>query len=184
MTSLWTATRMPATFSAGSTVSYRREVPAYPASAGGDLKLILGNGKTVTATVDGDVFLVELSSTDTAALAPGLYDYLERRTVDGKTHDVGSGTIEVTPDLATATEGDQEFWAETALRNVRARLAGSTDPHVRMYQIEGRGSIEFFGRDDLLKEETRLALIVDAHRRNGRPRPPTLAAFTRPGGPW
>lgn len=134
-------TALPESFSAGTTVAYRKSFADYPASAGWTLTLWLA-GATVTsieAASDGDEFVVTIAATDTASpFAPGLYKYVERVSYDGDVYEVGSGTVSIEDNLAEATDGSSQVWLERAVEALQAHLEGRLSAGLESYSIAGR----------------------------------------------
>ncbi len=135
---------LPASFSAGTTVEYRRQLSDYPASGGWTLKLYLAGAKILTteATADGADHLITIEAEDTAGLLAGVYKWVERvsKTVDGtkKSYDVASGAVTVTADLAQATDGSEQEWAEQAITVLQAYINRRLPSGMESYQINGR----------------------------------------------
>lgn len=119
-----TLTAIPSSISAGTTVKYTRTVSDYPANQGWTLAVVLAGVNWITATVaaSGADFAVSILSTDTAKLAPGVYQWTERVTKAGESYDVGSGSVNVTMNLFTAAAGDAQSANEKLLVVVEAAI--------------------------------------------------------------
>ena len=136
-------TALPASFAAGTTVVYRRCSSDYPASDGWTLALHLRgvSALDVTATADGDDYVLTLKASATAALTPGDYRWDELVTLgeddDREVHSLGFGTVTVTRDLAAAAAGDAQARDEAELAAIRALLDGRLPADVEAYQIDG-----------------------------------------------
>src|SRR5690348_5616749 len=122
-------TALPATIDAGTTVRYTRTLGAYPASAGWTLKLYLAGASVVNVdgVPDGDNFIVTIPAGTTATLLKGTYAWTERVTKSGEIYDAAAGTVLVRPNVATASAGDFQSWAEKTLPIVEAAIAGQLD---------------------------------------------------------
>jgi hypothetical protein len=134
-------TAPPDSFSAGSTVVYRRSLPDYPASAGFVLALHLrGPGALdVEADADGDDFVVTLKGSETADLAAGDYTWLEDvddGSGDGPWDVGGPGTLIVTANLRTAAPGDLQSPDEAELAQVRAQIAKILESGIQRYGVD------------------------------------------------
>jgi hypothetical protein len=163
-----TLTELPSSFSAGTTVQYRRSLAEFPAPTW-TLKLYLA-GKSVlsfTAAPSGSDHLVTIaaSATDTE-LIPGVYQWVER--VDngggGEVYDVSpvGMVVTVTPNIATATAGSMQLWLEKAVELIEARIAGRVvdGAEAESFQIAGRAVSlipfrELVGMLNILKSQLR-----------------------------
>lgn len=134
----------PAFLVAGDSVSWRRSLADFPASAGWTLayRLINAAGKIdITAAPDGDAYLVEESAASTAAWAAGEYAWQAYVTQGAERFTVGSGTLRIKPDLAAQAGGfDARSTARKALDDLRAALAAwvASNGHVNEADIGGR----------------------------------------------
>jgi len=121
-------TNLPDQFAAGTTVSYRRRLTDYPASAGWTLRFHLAGASVLakTAVADDDDFLVTIEATDTEGdFAAGLYKWVERvSNVGGEVYEVGRGAVTILPNLAEATEGSEQEWIDRAIVMLRAHIEG------------------------------------------------------------
>lgn len=176
-------TELPAEFSAGTSVTYRRTLADYPATEW-TLSLHLAGAGVLhkTAGKDGAVHVVALTPTETAALAPGSYQWVERvaNSDSSQVLDVASGRIAVLLNVATAGTGDGQAWIERALTAVRAAISGNLTSGMASFQIDGR-AVGRFSPTELYALEEKLAARV-ANRRGSSPiGRPVLAQFTKPG---
>lgn len=180
-------THIPTTIVAGTTVQYQRTYGDFPASSW-DLKLQL-NGPSVlhdhAAQESGNGFTITLDSTQTAALAPGSYQWHELLTRTGSSPaDVrvgDSGWLEVKPNPATAGAGAMQPWEEKQIEVLRAALSGSLAASMRSFEIGGR-RVE----DIPAKEQMDLLAMLEAkvrvRRSPGKLGPVTaVAKFTGAG---
>ena len=177
-------TNLPDQFAAGTTVSYRRRLADYPASAGWTLRLHLAGASVLakTAATDGDDFLVTIEATDTEGdFTAGLYKWVERvSSAGGEVYEVGRGTVSVLPNLAEATEGSEQEWIERAIAMLRAHIEGRLPAGMESYQVAGRVVAKMPIKEavSLLSSlESRLAGLQNP----GFVTRPVLVSFTKPG---
>lgn len=158
-------TEMPTSFAAGETLSYTKLLSDYPASAGWALTVYLAGKKPIHAhaTASGDSFVVVFSATDTTALLPGLYYWTERVDKAGEVHDAATGTVDVKPNLATATDGSIQSINEKLLDLIDARLAGRLLSDVERYSVAGR-TVERIPAEKLLAERTRISNLLEMEK--------------------
>jgi hypothetical protein len=133
-------TALPARFAAGTTVKYRRSYSDFRAGAGWTLKLHLAGPsvKQWSAAPDGDVFAFTLPASETAALTPGSYRWIERASKAGEEYDAAAGMLTVTVDVAKAGVGELQSWAEKALAEARDALSALINGRVQGFQIGSR----------------------------------------------
>lgn len=120
---------IPNVFSAGETVQFRRFVPDYLPSEGWTYALHLNGALAVLHKVgvaDGDGYLVTILPMD--SLPAGDYRYLERvsNTTTGEAHNVATGVVNVTLDLALAAPGACISHAERVLSIIEAQIADAS----------------------------------------------------------
>ncbi len=175
---------LPAQFAAGTTVCYRRRLADYPASGGWTLRLHLAGASVlaITATTDGDDFIVTIAADDTAGgFFPGLYKWVERVTgAGGEVYEVAAGSVTVQPNLAEATEGSEQEWIERAIAALRAHVEGRLPAGMESYQIAGRVVAKMPVKEAvglLTSLESRLASLKNP----GFVTRPVLVSFTGPG---
>lgn len=137
-------TALPDSFAAGTTTVYRRSFADYPASDGWTLKLHL-RGKSaldVTATPDGDDFILTLTATATGVLVAGGYTWSEQVTRGSgaglEAHDPATGCVWITPNLVTAAAGDLQAELENRLVAVQAEIRIRMTADVERYQVGSR----------------------------------------------
>lgn len=175
--------QLPDEFSAGTTVTYRRQLSDYPASTGWTLTLYLAGVKAASAvaTASGDDHVITLTAAETADLTPGVYKWAERvANAAGEVHDVGSGVVTVAPDLSQAGDGTHQDWLERAIAALKAHIEGRLPAALESYQVAGRviSKMGITEADELLTRlEGRLARIAnpDSITRS------VLASFTPTG---
>lgn len=138
-------TREPAAVVAGDTVTWLKTVADYPAGDGWVLKyrLINAAGKIdITASASGDDHRVLVSASTSAAWAAGTYTW--QAYVDGVSSQrftVGTGSIEIKPNLAAQASGyDSRTAAKKALDAIEAALLthGTNSAWQQEYEIAGR----------------------------------------------
>ncbi len=100
---------IPASFIAGDTVKWLRDLPDYPPSDGWELTYSLvkdGARKEVTATNNGDgKFLLTISATDSADYTAGDYAWQEYVTKDDERYSLGFGRATVKTNFDAAENG-------------------------------------------------------------------------------
>lgn len=177
-------TTVPASFAAGETVKYRRNFPGYPASAGwtyanyvrGAASLDVGGGMVAA---DGDDFVVTIpaSGTPSSNIAAGTYTYAERLTKAGEVYPGASGTLVITPNVATADAGALQSHAERMVPLLESALERRVAADMVSYTLLNRS----LTREELATYRALLAqyrLEVQAQRNGGR-LPPYRTVFSR-----
>jgi hypothetical protein len=131
---------IPEQFSAGTTVSYRRQLSDYPASSGWVLTAYLAGVKVAEtiAVADGNDHVVTWAAADTDDLTAGVYHYVERVSLAGVARDVVSRYVTVLADIAAATAGSEQDWLERAVAALKAHIEGRLPTGMESYQIAGR----------------------------------------------
>ena len=92
----------------------------------------------ITATVDGDGFLVNVQGATTSGHNPGVYGWEAHVSKDNDRHTVGSGKIEVCPNFAALEALDTRSHAEICLDNISAVLERRSTKDQDGYSIDGR----------------------------------------------
>lgn len=176
-------TRIPGRFSAGSTMSYLRELADYSASAGWSLTLYLSGGVTspqtvtVDATAEGSGHRVTLTAEKSAALEGGSYRYRERVTDGTVVVDVGDGVVTVDPDPASADAALFLSIEERVLAAIEARIAGRFTKDQESLQVDNL-AIARIPIDKLEKLRLHYQGLVDAQRNPGCFGPRTQVTFS------
>lgn len=176
-----TLTAMPDSFSKGSSVSYTKAVPDYPATDGWALTVHIAGRSVahVNAGTSGADFVVTMAPAVTSTLEPGVYTWLERVSKAGEIVDVGNGTLAITADLATATTGELRSFDEKALEAIEAALlVNLADPNVS-YQVAGRGAVSM-SRTEAMKLRDTLARRIARRKNGGRIGQNVNVRFRRP----
>ena len=140
-------TNEPKEFRAGDLLTWTREdLTDYPASSWTLKYYLVKSGKQIliTATADGDIFLVSVAPATTAVYEAGIYKWLARvSTGSGATleeYTIEEGTIEVLPNLGAVLTGglDTHSHAKKMLDALELMLQGKAPYDVLQYTINGR----------------------------------------------
>jgi hypothetical protein len=176
-----TPSGVPKKFGAGETVRFLRTFDPYmPPDWTYKLNL---NGALSTlhnkqAQAEGTSFIVTLTATDTAALAPGLYRYDERvSNAGGEVYRVGEGVLEVMLDLSSAAAGATQSHAERMLALIEAQIEGRLPDDLQSYQIAGRAIVKI-PIADLLQMRGKYAAMVQRKKHPERIGEPVELVFT------
>lgn len=156
-------TALPAAFTAGDTLTFRRTLAGYPASAGWALVYTLINATAKitlpTAVASGDDYVVTVPAATSANYAAGSYSYMATVTLAGERYTVETGTLVVRANLSAQSTYDNRSPAREALDEVNAALrAYGNKAWQQSYTIGGRSqtfrSVEEFllFRDRLMAE--------------------------------
>lgn len=167
-----TLTAMPESFAAGSTVKYTSAGGDYRATDGWGRALYLAgiNVLTITGVASGADFLMTIPAASSAALASGSYHWEERASKAGEIFTVASGSVSVTPNLATAAAGALQSWEEKALVAIDAVLAGNITSDIESYQIgtsSGQRAVTKIPKKELLTIRSQLAAAVARQKHGG-----------------
>lgn len=126
---------VPPRFEAGNTVIWTTLFTDYPATDWDMVFImsILGQvAATVPAVPDGNSFTVTLPSSLTVDLAGGTYDWAEYVSQSGERTTARTGTLIVTPDLATDAPPTFAEQQVELLQNALASLAAGTNETVNI----------------------------------------------------
>ena len=136
-------TTEPTTLIAGDTARWAKSLSDHLPADGWTLAytwLSASTRYTATAAQDPDDasrHLLTITATTTAAWSPGMYEWRARVShTSGDVITVASGTMQVTPSFATAT--DARSHAAKALANIEAYLENSSNLAAAEYSIAGR----------------------------------------------
>jgi len=139
-----TLTAMPASFSAGTTLTYERTLPELPTSTTGwQLSVYLagpGVAQQLNIAAVANVCTVLISAVDTANLPPGGYQYFERAVEiapGARVFDIETGTISIEPNLASAIAGSAMTFEAKVLAALKAKLEGRLTTDQETLQVEG-----------------------------------------------
>lgn len=134
-------TNEPMSVTAGDTVTWKRSLSDYLASAGWVLSYTLVNsaGKiTITSTADGDDHLVSVLAATTAAWTAGEYSWQAYVTKGAERYQVDYGALEILPDFAQQTTHDGRSHVKTVLDSIEAVIEGRATKDQESYSINGR----------------------------------------------
>lgn len=130
---------------AGDSWSWSESVPLYPAGQGYTLHYALlksGTRIVLDSVADGDQHKFAIVAATTAAYAAGQYSWTAYVTKGTDRHTVGSGTVEIKPDLAAQSAGfDDRSQARIildALQTAYQSYITDGKGHVAEYSIAGR----------------------------------------------
>lgn len=182
-------TRMPATFTKGTTVKWTQGFSDYPANDGWTAKLWI-NGATVAtagAGIDGAANAAQFDFTLTTAITDPLVagDYRwEIRVFKGSEEYVAdSGKVVVLASLEGAAAGAARSKAEIELAaveaEINARLSGDGAAH-QEYGVVGRSMVKI-PYEQLIARREALRETVWREKNPGRVGPTILTVFTEPG---
>lgn len=179
-----TPTQEPANLTAGDTAKWLKTLRDGPANEGWLLTYTLVSAAqryTFTAAPSGADHLVTVSAATTATWEAGAYQWRSQVSKDGEIYTVGSGTITVQNNFATAT--DARSHARKALANIEAYLENSANLSAASYEIAGR-KLHRFGIPELLTLRDRYRAEVareDAAANVGRGLPDRRRVLVRFG---
>lgn len=130
----------PKNTAAGVTFKAIASLPDYPAPGWSAHAYLRGSTQIdISGAAYGTDHLLQVTGTNTASWAAGLYSYSLRVTDGVDVFEVESGTIEITPNLATiATTYDGRSQAEIALAAINAVLAKRATLDQQRYTINNR----------------------------------------------
>jgi hypothetical protein len=167
-------TREPDSLEAGDRWAWKRTdlISDYPSSAY-TLSYVLrreitGERIAITASAGSDGYLVEVSSTTTAAYNAGRYhwDAYITQISNSERISLNSGTLEITPNKATSSDDPRSF-AQVCLDNIETYLRDPNNAAAASYSIAGR-SLSRWSRTDLFLERERLKGEVVREQRRER----------------
>jgi len=178
------AVTMPDTFPAGTTVQFTASFVDYAADDGWTTLLYVAGPSAMTpatGSANGAAFDFTITAAVSGALLPGNYQWQVLATKGGVgTFVADSGTVEVTPNIATATAGSMQSWAAATLPLVEAAIAGQVTANVASYQIGNRSLVKL-SIDELLKLRAYCETILQSERDPGAFLQTGSFRFTEPG---
>ena len=133
-------TTPPTLIVAGDTVAFTITLSDYAAPTW-DLTWALAGPSgaiEVTATDDDTAHAVALTTTQTAALAAGSYQWRLRATDGSTVRTVETGVLTVGADVAALRPGEAATYEETQLPIVEAAITAIVSGEVQSYMIAGR----------------------------------------------
>lgn len=161
---------------AGDTWRYTRSLTDYPASAGYTLAARIVSstgGHAATVAQEGDAFVVTFAASQTALIAPGLYQLVEAVSFGEDRAVVGRYGLQVTPDpFSGQTEQRSRF--QRALDRAREHLAAYAESGVwRATEVQTADrTTKCATPDDLRKLIRTLEAEVARERREAAGLPP------------
>lgn len=146
----------PSQFTAGDTLRWTVDLPAYPADAGWVLKYMLVNAESgieITAVADGASHLVDQAMANTASWAVGDYAWQAVVEGSGERHTVGTGRIRVLMPLLGLSATETRSQARRILDALLAAYESyvGNGGHVGEYQIAGR-TMKFRSAEEIIKQ--------------------------------
>ena len=135
---------MQDTLLAGDTLNYRADIAGYSAADGWALRLRLVPRSSaaasieVTATQDGDDWLVRVPAATTAGWSAGDYSWVAWVEKSSESYTIETGQINVQPNLRTMVAADTRSHARRTLDAVEAVIEGRASSAVAEYAIGGR----------------------------------------------
>lgn len=148
----------PSSVVAGDTVTWKRSLSEYSAADGWTLKYRLINAAghiDIVSSADGSDHLVDEAAADTDGWAPGSYAWQAYVEKAAERYTVGSGTLEIKPDLAAAAAGlETRSTAKQVLDQLEAAYLSYTtngQGNVQRYTIGGR-ELWFRSSADFIKQ--------------------------------
>jgi len=171
-----TLTKIPASFTAGTTVKFRRTYADYPADQGWTLTGYLRGAaiRDYVAVAAGASFDFTFAATGagppagTDSLTPGNYVWEERVSKAGEVYTPpgGTATVQVIQNTATAAAGDLQSKDEKDLVVVEAAISGRLTADLESYEIAGR-AVKKIPIKELYKIKAHLVAKIRAARRKG-----------------
>lgn len=162
-----TLTTEPASIRAGDTASWLLSLSDYPAGQGWFIQYDMVNATgriTLTSTAEGDSHRITRTPDQTGAYAPGTYAWQKRVKNATESHTIGTGSIDILPDLAVMVALDTRTHAQKTLAAIEAWIE-SHDPGVAEYEIAGR-RMKYIAMADLLKLRNQYA--IEVRRQSGK----------------
>lgn len=170
-------TKLPTSFTAGTTVKYTRTFSDFPADQGWTLMLYLRGAvvRDYTAVASGASFEVTIPASGGVApaegsstITPGQYTWEERVTKAGEVYTPpgGFGTVTVLANTATAAAGALQSQAEKDLVVVEAKINGRLTADLEDYEIAGR-AVKKIPIKELYRIRDKLRAEIRSSRRKG-----------------
>jgi hypothetical protein len=125
---------------AGDSISWRKLLSDYPASAGWALSYALrGPGKIdIDAAADDDGHLIQIGAAATVSWAAGFYTWTLFAKLGADRYTVAQGAIEILADPAAIAAGvDQRPHCKKVLDAIEALLEGKASRDQREFEIDG-----------------------------------------------
>lgn len=158
---------LPSTITAGDSLEWSVDLPAYPTNDGWALSYTLINATgsiTISAVADGDRHLFLISADESAAYTPGRYDYAAFVSKDGMRHTIERGSTRILPDLAAMDHYDMRSHARRCLDNIEAVIEDKASSDVLQYSIDGK-SLSRYSHAELLALRNKYKAMVEQEER-------------------
>lgn len=157
-------TAIPLQITAGDSLAVTLSLTDYPAPTWSvSLSLAGPSIASTTSVASGTSHALTLTSTQTAALDAGLYQYALRATSGTSAETFQKGTLTVAQDLATATAGQLTSYAEQMLTICRTARQNLLTGEMKTYMIGGR-QVQLHTLDEVAREEARWQSRVNIER--------------------
>lgn len=144
----------PVSFRAGDFLTWTKSLTDYPANQSWTLAYTLihptATKITINATASGADHLVSVPAATTATYTAGAYTWMARVTKATEIYTVGSGSMEILPNLAALTTFDGRSHAQIMLDAIEATFEGRASQTQQEYELNGR-SIRHYGLDELIQ---------------------------------
>ncbi len=170
-----TRTELPREFAVNDTVEWTEGDATYPAPTWTvryhftSRDEVFSSAQSVANGSDHDLVIT------TTDLTPGRYQYVRKVTDGSDVFTTERGEIEILPDLAADTAGiDRRRYAEIALENIEAMLAGKATRDQTSYSLNGR-ALSRYSPEELnewraqLRVEVRDLRRADRRKAGGKP---------------
>lgn len=132
---------LPDSIAAGLTFRKTLNLTAYPANTGWGISIFL-RGKSaidIDSTPNGSQHVIDVSAAVTATWTAGSYGYSVRAIhSDGEVFEVERGTLTITADMQTITDGDFRSHAQKFLDAIEATIEGRATLDQERYRINNR----------------------------------------------
>ena len=134
---------VPSSIVAGNSISWKWSDSRFPASAWTLIYSLVINSAQVklTATADGDDFLITILSSDSSSWAPGDYSFQAHvsKSATSERYQVQVGVIKILQDFETEASGyDARSWVKKTLDAIRDVIDGKVLRDRASYAIAGR----------------------------------------------
>ena len=160
-------TTEPAGIRAGDTASWLLSLSGFPAGDGWFVQYDLVNATgriTLISTAEGDAHRITKTTEETADYAPGTYAWQKRAKTGTDAYTIGTGSIDILPDLSIMAALDTRTRAQKSLAAIEAWIE-SHDPGVAEYEIAGR-RMKYIPITELLKLRSQYA--IEVRRQSGK----------------
>lgn len=131
----------PKEVTAGDTITWTKTLPDYPANSGWVLSYVLINAANkvqFSGSASGSDHLILIPATTSAAYKKGSYTYQAYVTKASERYTVGSGEIEIKPNLAAENALDNRSQVKRTLDAINAVIEKRASLDQESYTIAGR----------------------------------------------